>query len=536
VGQVGLGSHGDVVKFAEHSARDSFMLFVGDFSSAALLAVSSIVVARLLGPEGYGIYSISFVVPTLMVSLVGLGLDSAAIRFPAKYIAEGRGWLTLRFMRMILAFRLITGLAASLICLLLSDIMAGALLDRPGVASYVRLLSILVLFETLFSLLYGLFVGLNSSRDASAVKVLMAAFRGLVAPLLVFLGLGVYGALMGHVVGYIAPSIIGLLLLYSYHYRRLSSSFGVEGAGGEQGCFWEIVRYSMPLYGSSLLALLLGNYQAILLAKLFSDVEVGCFRAAVNISTILTVVTSPIFTALFPAFSRLDSHGLRGRIEEFLNLSVKYSSLIVVPLATLIASTSSQFVDVIYGAGFALAGGYLALYSTVHMLIGLGSGIFGSLFNGIGETGLTLRLNIINLAVFMSIAPLLAFSFGVFGVIGSLLASNLISTLYAYDMAKRRLNVNLDLSASARIYISSALSAIPAVFLALYMNLPSIISLIVCSSVYAVSYLTLAPLLGAVGREDLVNLERIFSGVRLLRPIARLVVHYEFRVLGWFRV
>ncbi|MEM2714586.1 MAG: hypothetical protein QXL45_02555 [Candidatus Bathyarchaeia archaeon] len=34
------------------------MLFVGDFSSAALLAVSSIIVARLLGPEDYGIYYI----------------------------------------------------------------------------------------------------------------------------------------------------------------------------------------------------------------------------------------------------------------------------------------------------------------------------------------------------------------------------------------------------------------------------------------------------------------------------------------------
>ncbi|MEM1507298.1 MAG: flippase [Candidatus Bathyarchaeia archaeon] len=526
----------DVIEFAEHSARNSFVLFIGDFSSAAVLAVSSIVVARLLGPEGYGIYSVSFVVPALVISLASLGLDSAAIRFPTKYISEGKNKLALRFIRMVLAFRLFTGLAASFACFIVSDIMAETLLDRLSVAPYIRLLSMLVLFETFFSLLYGLFVGLNSSRDASMTRILMAIFKGITAPILVLLGLGVYGALIGHMVGYIIPSIIGLLVLYFHHYRRLNSPSGIEEFGGDHsgsGCFWETVKFSLPLYGSSLLILLLGNYQAILLAKFSSDVEIGCFRAAVNISTILTVVVSPILTALFPAFSRLNSHGLREKIEEFLNLSVKYSSLIVVPLAALIASISNHLVNVVYGENYAPAGVYLAFYSVTHMLIGLGSGIFGSLFNGVGETGLTLRLNIINLAVFVTIAPFLAAPYGVLGVIASLLTSNLISTLYAYELARRRLDLSLNLSVSAKIYASSALSAAPAVVLAFYTYLPSIISLILCSAIYAATYLTVAPTLKAINREDLNELERIFGVVRPLKPIFRLIARYENKVLGW---
>ncbi|MEM2714583.1 MAG: hypothetical protein QXL45_02540 [Candidatus Bathyarchaeia archaeon] len=50
---------------------------------------------------------------------------------------------------------------------------------------------------------------------------------------------------------------------------------------------------------------------------------------------------------------------------------------------------------------------------------------------------------------------------------------------------------------------------------------------------YAVSYLTLAPLLRALGREDFISLKRIFSGVRPLKPIARLIARYERKVLGW---
>ncbi|MEM2167769.1 MAG: oligosaccharide flippase family protein, partial [Candidatus Bathyarchaeia archaeon] len=294
----------------------------------------------------------------------------------------------------------------------------------------------------------------------------------------------------------------------------------------------ETIKFSLPLYVSSLLALLLSNYQAILLAKYSSDLEIGCFRAAANISMILTVIVSPILLALFPTFSRLNSHGFRERIGEFLNLSVKYSSLIIIPLAALLACVSRYLVDVIYGAGYIQAGDYIVFYSMIHMLIGLGSGIFISLFNGLGETSLTLRVNIINLAIFMTIAPLLADPYSVPGILTSLLISNLITTLYAYDMARRRLGINLNLSASARIYASSIISAVPAAVMAYYLNMPGIVGLVSCSVIYAIVYLTVAPILKAINMEDLRNLERIFGGIRLLKPLFRVIAVYESRVMN----
>jgi len=528
-----LETQSDIIDFAERSAKNSLILFIGDFSSTAVLAISSILVARLLGPENYGVYSISFVAPALLVSLIGLGLDSAAIRFSSKYMAEGSRRLMQRFMRMIISFRIATGFAASLICFILSDFMAVALIDRPSIAPYIRLLSAVVLFETLFSLLYGFFIGLNSARNASIARILMAVFKGFTAPVLIIFGLGVYGALVGHILGYIIPSLIGLLMLYFNHYRRLKTTYGLEEDNENGDCHLkETIKFSLPLYVSSLLALLLSNYQAILLAKYSSDLEIGCFRAAANISMILTVIVSPILLALFPTFSRLNSHGFRERIGEFLNLSVKYSSLIIIPLAALLACVSRYLVDVIYGAGYIQAGDYIVFYSMIHMLIGLGSGIFISLFNGLGETSLTLRVNIINLAIFMTIAPLLADPYSVPGILTSLLISNLITTLYAYDMARRRLGINLNLSASARIYASSIISAVPAAVMAYYLNMPGIVGLVSCSVIYAIVYLTVAPILKAINMEDLRNLERIFGGIRLLKPLFRVIAVYESRVMN----
>ena len=63
---------GELVDVAEQSVRGSLILFLGDAASTIILAVGSILIARFLGPEYYGIYSITLAVPAIIISLIGL--------------------------------------------------------------------------------------------------------------------------------------------------------------------------------------------------------------------------------------------------------------------------------------------------------------------------------------------------------------------------------------------------------------------------------------------------------------------------------
>lgn len=68
---------------AGDSAVGGFSLFLGEAFSTLMLAAGVILVARLLGPDGYGLYTLAFVVPIFVMFLVELGVDEAVIRFPA---------------------------------------------------------------------------------------------------------------------------------------------------------------------------------------------------------------------------------------------------------------------------------------------------------------------------------------------------------------------------------------------------------------------------------------------------------------------
>ncbi len=67
----------ELAGIAEDSVKGGLLLFAGNTLSTLILAVGSIVVARFLGPENYGLNSLSLVGPTLLLGLVDFDVNSA---------------------------------------------------------------------------------------------------------------------------------------------------------------------------------------------------------------------------------------------------------------------------------------------------------------------------------------------------------------------------------------------------------------------------------------------------------------------------
>jgi stage V sporulation protein B len=68
------------VSVAQASARGTLILFVGNLVSTSIATVAIIIFARLLGPNGYGVYTLAFVVPSILQLFVGLGIGTAVTR------------------------------------------------------------------------------------------------------------------------------------------------------------------------------------------------------------------------------------------------------------------------------------------------------------------------------------------------------------------------------------------------------------------------------------------------------------------------
>ena len=104
----------NLVEIAEDSARGGFFLFTGRFLSLAILAICSMIVARLLGPENMGLYTLSLVMPTILTGLIDFGVNPALTRFSARFRAEGKPHLAANMLKTGFIFKLIIGTTMSI--------------------------------------------------------------------------------------------------------------------------------------------------------------------------------------------------------------------------------------------------------------------------------------------------------------------------------------------------------------------------------------------------------------------------------------
>jgi O-antigen/teichoic acid export membrane protein len=111
---------------------------------------------------------------------------------------------------------------------------------------------------------------------------------------LVIIGLGVVGAVLGHVLGFAISAIVAISMLYLGPYRSLVSAVngGGEYGGSFTGDLKTMIGYGLPLYMSSLMLLLVEQYRLILLAHNVSDLEIGNFQAAGNFATLIVIIST----------------------------------------------------------------------------------------------------------------------------------------------------------------------------------------------------------------------------------------------------
>ena len=514
-----------LVKVAEDSARRGFFLISGTALATLIMAIASILIGRFLGPELYGQYTLALVVPQLLFLLTDLGINQGIIKFVASFRAERESDRATKIIQYGILFRVFLGTVIFAANYALADLFA-AFINRPNIGPYVQIASVSIIFQVIFTTANSAFVGLDKTEYNALTTNIQATVKTVLSVALVLFGFSVTGAIIGHVGGYVIASIVGAGILFL---KLLKPSRD----GGKDDFIQNLKTltiYGMPLYISILLIGFLPLYQNLILAFFTTDINVGNFKAATNFIALISILSISITTALLPAFSKLNSSTTE-KIKAFFKLATKYTCLLIVPTTTLIMIFSEEIVQIIYGSTYQSASLFLSINCTLYFLVAIGYLTLTSLFNGLSETRLTLKMTIINFLIFIISAPVLAKNYSVLGVIITSLISNTIATLYAVRMAKNRFKVEFDTHSIMKIYLISAISSIPSLILLQFTSLPGLFNIITGGFMYLFIYATLTPLTKIISNVELQTARRAIEKIRLLSFIAKPLLNYQQKIL-----
>jgi len=517
---------------AKASARGGLFLFLGNASSTIIMAFASILIARLLGPENYGLYAVAMIAPTFLIALSDLGISKALIRFSARFCSEGEGRKVVGLIKAGIIFKFIFLLLLSLVMFLLSDSIAIWVLQRPGIGLLIRFASIYLVGEAIFTTLNSVFIGLDETKNTSLLMNIQAVTKAVASPLLIILGMGAIGAILGAGLSFLLAAVIGVGVLFLRIFPNLYGRNHGENVDFFQGMRL-MVSYGMPLYLSAIIFSFLGQFQSFVLVLFVSNTEIGNYNVAMHFSVLVTLITFPIVMSLFPAFSKLSIRKDRDMVEKMFKLSVKYISLLVIPASFAVAVLSTEIVGTLYGSQYGLAPGYLALYILGFLCAGLGMFVVGSFFNGQGDTWATFRVNLINLGLSMPLAFIMVFFYGVRGLIVSLLASQFLSTIYGLFLARKKYEVTIDWASSLRTGAASLASTALVYTFITYAPIPiPAFKLAAGGFLYLASFLVFAPLLRVIRKVDIENLDELLQALGPMYPIARRILNVEEKILA----
>ncbi|MEM3403438.1 MAG: oligosaccharide flippase family protein [Nitrososphaeria archaeon] len=509
---------------AETSVRGSLFLFIGYFSSLVILAIGSIIVARLLGPDGYGVFSLAFVVPTLVYGLIDPGVGSALTRFCAKFNSEGRKDLVIQSLKTAFLFKTMVAATATIVCFVYSDQLAGYILNRPDMGFIVKASSLMVLAQAFFTFLTDSFGGLDRMEGNTLVMVVEAITKIILSPMLILIGFGVLGAVSGHILSYFFAILAGGFFFMGI-YRALGNNSSLNFLHNVK----EMVSYGFPLYLSSLIGTVFNQLQLLILAFFVSNIEIGNFNVAVRLLTLVSVLVFP-FVSLFPAFSKVRPGSVE--LNHLFKMSVKYTALLIVPATVLVSVLARDVVFTLYGRIYTQAPIFLSISVLTYLYAGLGSIVIPHLLNGTSNTRLSLYSSVINFTVFLPLAYFLTSNYLVVGLVIAILISNTFSFAFCLWAAVRKVGVSFDFKSSSLIYLASILSVLPIVFLLPIVQFPHrVFALITFGLLFLFLYITLLPVIGAISISDVETIRGLFKKFKFIGSLMEPVLDYELRLL-----
>ena len=509
-------------EMARVSAKGGFNVLWGLVASTVISAIGTIIIARLLGPDNYGLYAIALTAPNLIATFRDWGINTAMIKYSAQYNRENNVAKIRSIFVSGILFEIILGLSLSILSFVLSPLLATSF-NRPTIAPLIQIVSFFILSGALVNVATAAFTGIEKMHLYSFMLVIQSIVKTGLIVALVILGLGTLGAVTGFTVGSIFAGLIGVLLMWTM-YKSLPkpTHSKLEIMANIKTMF----NYGLPLSIGSII----GGFQTqffsyILAIYVLNNAAIGNYNVALNFLVLINFFATPVTTMLFPAFSKLDPQKDKDVLKNVFQFSVKYAALVIVPVTTMVIALAQPAISTIFGDKYVQAPLFLALSSIGYLYTAIGNMSLSNLINGQGYTRFNLKLTILSVAIAFPLSIVLISQFGVTGLIVAGLVNGLPSVFIGLRFIKKHFGVSVDWVSSAKILFSSAITAILTYVLTSQLAFSSLVRLVIGVIVFVVVFIFAAVATRTLNSADINNLREIVDALGPLRKPLRFLIN-----------
>jgi len=371
-------------------------------SGKVLVLVTMAVLARLLGPEEFGIVGFATLVTAYLAVLKDLGLGAAVIQRRSNVEDAAQT---------VFVLNLVIGVVLTTITILGAPLVAS-FFREPLVTPLLRVLGFTFVLESLGSMHVVLMKRNLEFRRMLIPDVGRSLVKGAVAIVTAATGFGVWALVWGQLAGVMAAVVLSWIVFPwrpSFRFeRRLLPS---------------LARFGGPLLVTNIQYAIWANLDYLVVGRMLGDAALGVYTLAYRLPELLIQsVWRVLAQAMFPIFSRIQDD--KEALKRGFLATIRYTQIAIVPLSVGMFLTAEPLVEFMFGDQWSAAIPLLRVMAIFSLIGSIGVNV-GDVYKAIGRPGLLAKLSMIELGI---LVPALLYG-AKFGIVGVAWAHAVVATI-----------------------------------------------------------------------------------------------------------
>lgn len=309
-------------------------LLVSQIIASVCGFIWTILMARYLGVERYGIFGFATSFTAILVIIVDLGISTHIVRHIATDYDSAP-----KYLGNAIPLKVLFSIACTIITLIALIIMNV----NELVIKVTLLFTLEMIIKSYVNLFNGSFQAFEEGKYQGIGNTILHLILLVFILIAIFTDLGLYGI----AVSYILANAIAFI----YEYYMLTKHVTKPKYELDKEFCKKITLLSVPFAVTGLLYTIYYSIDIVMLTNMVGSYATGIYNATYKLISVLTLFYSVYTAVIFPVMSRYYKNDESLLLISF-EKSIKYLMLVIIPLAVATAFYSAEVMHLIYGQSY----------------------------------------------------------------------------------------------------------------------------------------------------------------------------------------